>query len=291
MICSSRAVPSVATTSACVSPRVKSAEPCVRGSTPVRMRDRPHGARVAAVDARLAVEDLVADDLRFEVEQDVVDRVRVRRRARRPARTSAATLRVDLLERLLARLLLAHLVGLAQRRSRRAPSTLVDQRLVLRRRLPVPQRACRLPRPARGSASITACICWWPNTTAPSITSSGSSFASDSTISTAASVPATTRFELRGLELGRGRVEHVLAVDVAHARGADRAVERNAGERERGRRADHRRDVRIDLRDRPTSPSRRSALRCRSRRGTAGGSDGRSGARSAFPFRRGGLRA
>ena len=37
MICSSRAVPSVATTSACVSPRVKSPEPWVRGSTPVRM--------------------------------------------------------------------------------------------------------------------------------------------------------------------------------------------------------------------------------------------------------------
>ena len=35
MICASRPVPSVVVTSACVSPRVKSAEPCVRGSTPV----------------------------------------------------------------------------------------------------------------------------------------------------------------------------------------------------------------------------------------------------------------
>ena len=34
-------------------------------------------------------------------------------------------------------------------------------------------------------AWITCCICWWPNTTAPSMMSSGSSFASDSTISTA----------------------------------------------------------------------------------------------------------
>ena len=34
MICASRVVPSVVTTSAWVSPRVKSAEPCVRGSTP-----------------------------------------------------------------------------------------------------------------------------------------------------------------------------------------------------------------------------------------------------------------
>ena len=53
--------------------------------------------------------------------------------------------------------------------------------------------------------------------------------------------------ELRLLELRRGRVEDVLAVDVADARGADRAVERNAGERERGGDADHRRDVGIDL--------------------------------------------
>ncbi len=37
MICSSRAVPSVATASDCVSPRVNSAEPWVRGSTLVRM--------------------------------------------------------------------------------------------------------------------------------------------------------------------------------------------------------------------------------------------------------------
>ncbi len=42
-------------------------------------------------------------------------------------------------------------------------------------------------------ASIAFCISVWPNTTAPSITSSGSWSASDSTISTAASVPATTR--------------------------------------------------------------------------------------------------
>ena len=35
MICASRPVPSVVVTSACVSPRVNSAEPWVRGSTPV----------------------------------------------------------------------------------------------------------------------------------------------------------------------------------------------------------------------------------------------------------------
>ena len=41
-------------------------------------------------------------------------------------------------------------------------------------------------------ALMTVCICWWPNITAPSITSSDSIAASDSTISTALAVPATT---------------------------------------------------------------------------------------------------
>ena len=67
MICASRPVPSVVTTSACVSPRVNSAEPCVRGSTPVRIDDRAHGLHVAAVDARLAGEDAPTHDAVFEV--------------------------------------------------------------------------------------------------------------------------------------------------------------------------------------------------------------------------------
>ena len=41
-------------------------------------------------------------------------------------------------------------------------------------------------------ALITAFISWWPNKTAPNIKSSFNSFASDSTIKTASSVPATT---------------------------------------------------------------------------------------------------
>ncbi len=44
------------------------------------------------------------------------------------------------------------------------------------------------------------------------------------------------------------RVELVLAVDVAHARGTDRTLERDARHRERGGRAEQRRDVRIDFR-------------------------------------------
>ena len=97
-------------------------------------------------------------------------------------------------------------------------------------------------------ALIATRLCSWPNTTPPSITSSLSWSASDSTISTAASVPATTRSSFDVCELRLARVEHVLAVDVADARRADRAVERNARDRQRGARTDHRRNVGRHLR-------------------------------------------
>jgi hypothetical protein len=48
-------------------------------------------------------------------------------------------------------------------------------------------------------------------------------------------------------QLGLARVQHVLAVDVAHARGADRAVERDAADRQRGAGADHGGDVGLHL--------------------------------------------
>ena len=52
---------------------------------------------------------------------------------------------------------------------------------------------------------------------------------------------------LRILAGGLARVQHVLAVDVAHAGGADRAAERDAGDRQRGADADHGGDVGVDF--------------------------------------------
>ena len=66
MYCSSSPVPSVATTSAWVSPRVNSAEPWARGSTPTSATIGAHGLDVAAVDALAGVEDVPAHDLGFE---------------------------------------------------------------------------------------------------------------------------------------------------------------------------------------------------------------------------------
>ena len=51
MCCSSWLVPSVVVTSACVSPRVNSAEPCVRGSTPTSQVMARMSLGGAAVDA------------------------------------------------------------------------------------------------------------------------------------------------------------------------------------------------------------------------------------------------
>ena len=79
-------------------------------------------------------------------------------------------------------------------------------------------------------APITACISRCPNMTAPEHHVFESCCASDSTISTASAVPATTQIELRFLHLVGRRVQDVAAVDVADACRADRSHERNARE-------------------------------------------------------------
>ena len=85
----------------------------------------------------------------------------------------------------------------------------------------------------------------WPAMTAASMVSSESSLASDSTISTASPVPATTRSSVEVLHLLDGRIDLQFAVDIADARAADRAHEGNAGERQGGGGRDHRQDVGI----------------------------------------------
>ena len=96
-------------------------------------------------------------------------------------------------------------------------------------------------------AWITGCMCRWPNITAPSMISSDSSLASDSTISTASCGAGDDEVELALLHLVDGRVEHVFVVDEGDARAADRAHEGRAGEGQRGRGRHHRDDVGIVL--------------------------------------------
>ena len=84
--------------------------------------------------------------------------------------------------------------------------------------------------------------------TAPSMSSSDSSLASDSTIITASRVPATTRSRSAFGDLRLARVEDVLAVIAeADASGADRAHEGHAGKRQSSGGRDHREDVGLVL--------------------------------------------
>lgn len=79
MICSSRPVPRVATTSACVSPRVNNAGTVRARQYAGTNGDRTNGAGITAIDAWLAIEDLGADDLRLQFEDQIADGRRIRR--------------------------------------------------------------------------------------------------------------------------------------------------------------------------------------------------------------------
>ena len=82
--CSSSPVPSVATTSACVSPRVNSAEPWVRGITCTWQSMGRTVFKVAPVDTLACLQDARADDVLLDLlerigELDLVGRGRILR--------------------------------------------------------------------------------------------------------------------------------------------------------------------------------------------------------------------
>ena len=68
----SSAVPSVQVTSACVSPRVNTAEPCARGSTPASLQIGADLVELAAVEAHAVLEHLVAEHLLLELLEDAL---------------------------------------------------------------------------------------------------------------------------------------------------------------------------------------------------------------------------
>ena len=190
IICSSRWVPRVATARAWVSPRVKRAEPWVRGSTPVWM--------------------LMGRTVR-------VSRPSIRGwPARIWLRTTLASkcLKMPLIW-LAARVSVSSVISAASTAAQASSSLAVRAcfwRILKASATVCPAISCTLATRAASvsgafqshtsgltasasslMARITACISLWPYTTAPSITSSGRIWASDSTISTACAVPATTK--------------------------------------------------------------------------------------------------
>ncbi len=190
MRCASRSVPRVEITSAWVSPRVNSAEPWVRGSTLLRISMGRTVRGVAAVDARLARQNLRTHDARFDVEQHVVHLHAVELHALLGQRGLGGS--VGFAAGLRAQLACC---GFGRRRAAGLRPARSPWRSGLRPWPRAAQSHTGLPasRTSSWMALMAIWLCSWPYTTAPSITSSGSCSASDSTISTAASVPATTR--------------------------------------------------------------------------------------------------
>src|SRR6185436_11200606 len=180
--------------------------------------DRAHGARVAAVDARLAVEDLAAHDLRLEVEADVLHGLGSRTTFGAYANGLEYPL-PDRVDRFRARLLLLDAERLAQVRL----GELVD-RLDRGLHLLV----------AVGHAAEHDVL--------------GELERLRLHHHHARLGAGDDQVQLRLLQLARRGVEDVLAVDVADAARADGPVERHARQGQRRRHADHRRDVRVDFR-------------------------------------------
>ena len=117
MLCSSRSVPSVATTSACVSPRVNSAEPWVRGSTPsaiaIGRTVRVSRPSMRGSPSRIWLRTMLGLACRTAV-ASTSSRVGLGWPSAASAARRSQTSAVDFVERLRARLLAADLVGRAQ---------------------------------------------------------------------------------------------------------------------------------------------------------------------------------
>ncbi len=206
--------------------------------------DRTHGAGVAAVDARLARQDAVAHHAGFETVESVLhhvggDGVHLGRDQ------FGEGLAAHLVDRGHARLFLLDVVGLLQAGFGQRLQA-VDHRGVLGGRFPLPGvGACFV---GQLVDRVDRCLHLGVAEHHPTQHDvfrqlhglgfhhqHGGRSAGDDEV------------ERRILELGVGRVEYVFAVDEAHACGADRAVERQAGQRQRGRCPDQGGDVGADL--------------------------------------------
>ena len=206
--------------------------------------DRAHGARVATVDAWLAFEDLAANDLGFDLEQQVVDLASIERLAAALERRHHAG--IGFAQGLRAGLLAADLVHGAQLFFGKAIDR-GDEGFILGRCLPVPHRLAGVTHQVvdgvdgNGRLRVTEhhaaqhdffaeLLCFGLDH------QHGSFGAGDDQV------------HLRILAGGLARIQHVFAVDVTYASRTDRAGERNAGNRQRGADADHGGDVGIDFR-------------------------------------------
>ena len=211
--------------------------------------DRTDRARVAAVDAGFAVEDLGAHELGFEFEEDAVDFVHVRGfRAGGfgVGRELGFDGGVDFAELFHAGLLGADRIGGLEAFVGEFDDA-GDEGFVLRSRGPVPSGLARF-----GDEFVDGLDDDLQGLVTRHDGVEHRGFRKDVGFGFdhehGAFRTGDDEVEAGVLELFGGRVDHEGVVDVAHAAGADRAAEGNAREREGGGGADHRGNVRIDHR-------------------------------------------
>ncbi len=188
-------------------------------------RNRPHGARVASVDARLAVEYAAAYDARLEFVEQPLGQIGARGvgAGRHQFRHCPAA---DLIDALVARLLLANAVGLAQRCFGNR-GELLDQLRILRLRFPVPRVLARFIRQFTDGADRGLHLLMAEHHRAEhDILRQFPGLGFDHQNGVLGT--GNDQIELRQLQFGRGRIEHVLVIDPGDSRRADRAVERDA---------------------------------------------------------------
>jgi hypothetical protein len=207
--------------------------------------DRAHGAGIAAVDARLAVEDLAAHDLGFQLEYGIADEVGIRRVLDALGQGGDGLLG-DFAGLDRASLLAGNAIGFAQFGFRQFGDA-GDERLVPGRGLPVPFRLAGdfdqlVDGLDRGLHLVMAEHHGAEHDLFGELLGLGFDHQHGGFGS------GDHQVQLCALQLGLGRAQHILAVDVADAGGADRAAEGNAGNGHGGRGADHGGNIRIDFR-------------------------------------------
>ncbi len=206
--------------------------------------DGAHGAGVTAIDARLAGQDLAADNTGLDVEQHALDLDAVERH------TGLLQVGhhhgVGLAAGVRAALLVADLVGGAQLLFGQS-GDLGDQFFVLGRRMPVPDRLARVTNEFMDGIDRDVALLvaehdrtqhdFFRQLLSLGLHHQHGRFGA-----------GHDQIQLTTLASGLARVQHVLTVDVADASGADGPSKRNAGDGQRGARRDQRGDVGVHLR-------------------------------------------
>jgi hypothetical protein len=208
-------------------------------------RDLAHRLHVAPVDARLAGENAAADDVVFETTDLVGYLARVELRGVARSQRGHGSL-LDLADAGVARLLLGDAVGLAEvglglRRH------CCDERRVLCRRRPVPRRLAGFGREFldRLDRDLHLLV---PEDDRAEHDFLGEHLRLGLDHQHRVGRAGHDEVELRSLERAERRIEHVLPVHVTDTRRADRSLERDSRQRQRGGRAKHRGNVGVDLR-------------------------------------------